>query len=561
MPPGKRRQSNAMLYTLVTFVALFVVATTVAVIYYVKAEDLRTKRADAEQKLKEIASVDEVRRIGEIVGEKAAGQSYLGTTMEYMDQIVGMVTGKPVQATTAQVKAGNASRAIRPLLARAQPYIGAPAAKSAADANTTDPNATAPAAPEPNQVALTTVMASLLDTLKQTTREKDSVQQSLKDTQEQFKVATDEWAKAKEDLKADVEKYRQDVEKAKADYAALRDQNNLKSKEQMDNLDKTLKDEQAQTQQLKSDLAKAQDELKVAQERLKDALEQVTKVQPAPERQVAAQTPDGKIILVDAAAGTVYINLGSDDKVYPGLTFSIYDQSAGIPLEGTPKAEVEVFAIDRKVCTARILPPIDYDIALAAVYKEFSGSTDISKIMFAAEAPFEERTQSFRELAADSPKKLAVLNNFAVARLQRKNKKPIGVNDFVANLIWERGKQNQFVIVGDFDLSNDGKLDYNAVDRIGELIRKWGGAVSNDVSAKTDFVILGTRPVVPPEPTVAAQANDPGLKEKYDAASQRLDRYNQILQQAQSLHIPILNYERFLYFIGYQSSAGKPGAF
>ena len=39
MPPGKRRQSNAMLYTLITFVGLFIIATTVAVIYYVKAEE------------------------------------------------------------------------------------------------------------------------------------------------------------------------------------------------------------------------------------------------------------------------------------------------------------------------------------------------------------------------------------------------------------------------------------------------------------------------------------------------------------------------------------------
>jgi len=51
MPPGKRRQSNAMLYTLITFVGLFIVATTVAVIYYVKAEELRTTTEEAQDGL------------------------------------------------------------------------------------------------------------------------------------------------------------------------------------------------------------------------------------------------------------------------------------------------------------------------------------------------------------------------------------------------------------------------------------------------------------------------------------------------------------------------------
>ena len=43
MPVRRRKQSNAMLYTLIIFVGLFIASTTVAVIYYVKAEEHRTK--------------------------------------------------------------------------------------------------------------------------------------------------------------------------------------------------------------------------------------------------------------------------------------------------------------------------------------------------------------------------------------------------------------------------------------------------------------------------------------------------------------------------------------
>jgi hypothetical protein len=501
MPPGKRRQSNAMLYTLVTFVALFVVATTVAVIYYVRAEDLRTKNKDAETKLKDVVSSDEQRRVGEIVGEKASGRSYLGTMSEYMDQVIGMVIGKPIPATTAQVKVTkDIPRIIAPLIAQAQaqPSVGLPAVRPA-DANSSDPNKPAAVADEPNLPSLSTVIAKLLSALKETTNTKDMREQQLKDLQESFKSKTDEWAKTKETLNSDVEKYRLELEKAKADYAALREQLNQRTSDQMANLDKTLKDEQKKTQTLTDELNKTKSELTLAQARLKDTQTEMNKIQPSPDNMVAAQKPDGRILRVDAAAGTVLINLGSEDKVYPGLTFSVYDRFAGIGKDGKPKAEVEVFAIDGKVCTARVL--------------------------------------------SSEPRN------------------PIATNDVAANLIWDSNKQNQFVIAGDFDLNRDGKPDYEAIGKIKSLIEKWGGAVSDTVSSKTDFVILADPPEVPSQPTEAELQENPMLRERYDAAKKRLDQYTQIKQQAETFYIPVLNYERFLYFIGYKTESTRPGAF
>jgi hypothetical protein len=177
----------------------------------------------------------------------------------------------------------------------------------------------------------------------------------------------------------------------------------------------------------------------------------------------------------------------------------VYDKGSGIPRDGKPKAEVEVFAVDKEVCAARI-------------------------------------TSS-----------------------ERRN--PIHTDDLIANLIWDSGKENRFVIAGDFDLDGNGTQDYDAITRIEALIRKWGGTVDQDVSAKTDYVILGTEPKVPPQPTLGAQTADPTLTDKYNAARQRLERYEHIRQQAQSLWVPIFSYERFLNFTGYASQTGKPGAF
>ena len=93
MPPGKRRQSNAMLYTLITFVGLFIVATTVAVIYYVKAEELRTRSDDLQEQVDLLANREEVRGLGSIVGTKMPGHSNLGTVVAHLDEMVRLVQG------------------------------------------------------------------------------------------------------------------------------------------------------------------------------------------------------------------------------------------------------------------------------------------------------------------------------------------------------------------------------------------------------------------------------------------------------------------------------------
>ena len=91
MPAGKRRQSNAMLYTLITFVALFVIATTAAVIYYVRAEELRTTRDTLQNEMDTMVSRDESRNLGAIVGTRLSGKSNLGTVVEHLDQAVILI--------------------------------------------------------------------------------------------------------------------------------------------------------------------------------------------------------------------------------------------------------------------------------------------------------------------------------------------------------------------------------------------------------------------------------------------------------------------------------------
>jgi hypothetical protein len=479
-----------MLYTLMTFVGLFIIATTVAVVYYVKAEELRTKAEEAQNELDRTVSSDELRRIGDIVGAKAGGETTLGTMVQYFNDVVGTVTGKPVQEANAEVKSANVAKAIQALLLKAQPYISLPVMAS----NPEDPNA------EPTQqVALTVAMSDLLNRLEQTIQQRQATQGQLKELQDKFSDATTLWQETEQGLTAKVNEYRALVDQTKADYNDLRTLVEQSSEDRVANLLKQLEDERTRSKELNQEMLKTQAELELAQERLGDALADVAKIKPAPDHEVEAQTADGRVILVDDAAGLVTINLGSDDKVYRGLTFSVYDSAGGIPRDGKPKAEIAVFAVDKKVSTARVL--------------------------------------------------------------SSENMNPVATNDLVANLIWSTDKVNHFVIAGNFDLNGDGAPEHEATASIQDLIQKWGGATDSVVSARTDFVILGTEPKVPPEPTFDDLTVDPTARDKYDRAKQQRDRYDEIRRQAEALHIPIFTYERFLYFTGYESSADKAGAF
>lgn len=536
MPPTKRRQSNDMLYTLIVLIGLCIVATTVAVVFYIRAEDYRTQSLEWQQKTENLANAEEIRTLGTIVGTKLPRETQLGTMIRHFDRMVRLIKG-PVQPTSAEVKVADTVKTIQPLLARARDYITLPVTEpNVADANTVataagpnapkkppataaepnapataaaEPNAPAPVAAgagaargaviDPNRIALTAVISELLAGLQHTIEQKDAVQQQLVDLRNRFDMAVADMQKTTETLNAKVGEYRQQVDQINADYNDLKMLVQRNSDEQIKILLDRAEKSEANAKQVNGDLLKTQAELNVAQNRLKEALTAVGKIKPTPDQEATAFRPDGKVILVDDSAGVIRINLGAEDRVYRGLTFSVYDKAAGIPRDGKPKAEVEVFAVDERVSAARI--------------------------------------------TSSDPKN------------------PVSTGDLIANLIWDSDKENSFVIAGDFDLDSNGTPDYDAISKIEALIRKWGGTVTQDVSARTDYVILGTEPKVPPEPTLEAKTSDPTLVDKYNAARQRLERYDQIRQQAQALWVPIFSYERFLNFTGYASQVGKPGAF
>jgi hypothetical protein len=90
---------------------------------------------------------------------------------------------------------------------------------------------------------------------------------------------------------------------------------------------------------------------------------------------------------------------------------------------------------------------------------------------------------------------------------------------------------------------------------IERLITQWGANLVNDVNVDTDFVVLGKEPTLP-NYTKEEQEN-PQIADKMAKAQATIDKYQELRQTALDLHIPILNQNRFLYYVGYYDQAKR----
>lgn len=478
MPAPRRMQSNAMLYTVIAFVGLFIITTAIAVIYYVKHEQQRKITQDAQNKLAEMATSRELQTILQTVGPRGP-DSYLATMTAYIDEALSLILGKPLEQTSAEIKLKTAnSKFLDTLDALAQQPVGL---------TDVDPN--------------TTGLIRIAERLKAKLEDSDSMLAALNKNLDQLQSDLAETkrisAETREKLLAEKDQYRQQVEQIEQDYDNLAALMKKTSGEQIQTILAQRDQARDEVDRVGAELMQTEAQLKLAQGRIERLQKQVWSVMGPPDANVTAYKPDGQIMLVDNQI--VHINIGTDDRVYRGLTFAIYDKGTAVPKNGRGKAEIEVFDVAKNVSQARVI--------------------------------------------------------------RSEVRRPIVVDDTVANLIWDSDKTNNFVIEGEFDLNGDGRPEYDAVQKITTLIERWGGNVTDAVSIDTDYVVLGEPPTVLRKPTFVDMEADPTVTEKYEASVQRYERYADAQTEAAQLWIPVFNTDRFLYFIGYKTLAARPTAF
>lgn len=481
MAIGKRPHSNPWVAAGFFFIVLFLIATVLAVVLYMNLEKQLKAVEEMQIQQEELITSRQWSTRGTIIGAKPVRQTYVGTMLQYLDDMAYAILGSPREETSAEVKAQTVSEKIGQTMAML---------------NNTYPDM---ASVDVNAVGLLGTIDRLKNKLDNTVTEMTALQQQMQDLQSRFDDAMKSSREKEQALLEEKEKLAANAKDVQRSYDELKALMDKSTEDQVKNLWQDLEEERQRADEFNQELLKTQAELNVASEMLRQAREQLRNVIGSPDMEVAARKADGEIMLLDEHSKTVHINIGSEDRVYPGLTFGVYDRSVPIPRDGKGKAEIEVFSVLENISTARIV------------------SSD--------------------------------------------PRNPILVGDMVANLVWDSKQTHLFVVAGDFDLDGDGLTDYQAGLKIRALIEGWGGKVEKAVSVNTGFVVLGVAPTVLTRPTYDQLSIDPLAMDKYEASLKNLKHYRQVRKQAEALAIPILNYERFLHLIGYKTQSTRPGAF
>ncbi|MGH7214304.1 MAG: hypothetical protein ACREIT_06030, partial [Tepidisphaeraceae bacterium] len=211
--------------------------------------------------------------------------------------------------------------------------------------------------------------------------------------------------------------------------------------------------------------------------------------------------PDGRIARIPGN-GIVFIDLGAGDHITPGMTFEVYDKNEGVP--GLPAAADD------------------------ATLPEGKASIEVTRVG-------------------------ATASEARIVKQRRGTQLTEG--DLINNLVYNPNTTFKFVVFGNFDMDQNNVATPGDAEIVKRLVTQWGGNLQDQVNVDTDFLVLGKEPVLPiftPE-----ELDDASNKAKYDAAVREADEYTELRGKAQQLNIPILNQNRFLYYVGYFDQSNR----
>jgi hypothetical protein len=200
---------------------------------------------------------------------------------------------------------------------------------------------------------------------------------------------------------------------------------------------------------------------------------------------------DGRIVSTNPAAREVYLDLGKKHRIVLGMTFEVYTNASAIKADeqgNYPKGKA----------TIEITRVLDDNSSIARIVREVSGN-------------------------------------------------PVIAADVIANAVFDPRKVYSFVVFGNFDFDGDSVATPQETQNIKGIIESWNGRISDDITGDTDFVVLGEKPILPPQP----KPTDPvELTERYILLRQQVTRYDSLLERAGQAGIPILNQNRLYTLTG-----------
>ncbi len=503
--PVSQQGSRAGLITaVVIFVILFVASTIFAIYYQVQWTASQQLYRQANEKIDEYVRPDarNSQEMLELVTGAKKPEAAMDVILQQRSLLSRDIAGSVLPAAKADTAARSALSYAADRVAEAQKSTAA-AGGNAGGADASSQPATAPAATaggRPTFTDLVSTIRSLSDMVVASNA--DSIK-ARAEAATSAKAVTDSNAerdKVRTQAQTDVDAANKKVTEAEAATEQWRNEKTGDVKKIQEAADATIKQLQAGTEKLVQEQSKRDGTIKDLTKQI-EGLTNRLKSRRVNTVEATVQQVDGHIIRIPSQ-DTVFIDVGHQQAVTPGLTFEVYDKAKGIPALGNGMRDEDMPVGKASIEVVHVLP----------------GSSECRVVRHTLGQQLTE-------------------------------------GDLIMNLVFDPNTKYNFVVYGSFDMANSGTPTPADAEVMKRLVTQWGGKLMNNVTVDTDFVVMGKEPVVPI--LSKEDADNPALVENHDKQQAAQDAYLDVRSKAINLGVPLLNQNRFLYFVGYYDSAKR----
>lgn len=298
--------------------------------------------------------------------------------------------------------------------------------------------------------------------------------------------------KLKDDFDARAKQFSDELTKLEADRQADNTERDRRISRLVQEYDARREQADAELTAERQRKAVLKNDLAELRKRIEAQLEKMGGQASGPGELSTARVADGRILSAIPGDDIVYIDLGRAHHITLGIRFSVYSHNGGIPYDGRGKAQIEVVSTGEMSSECRVI------------------------------------RSSINE--------------------------PILEGDWVANPIYDPNRVLSFIAVGEFDLDHDGQPDRDGMAMVESMVTAWGGTMTSELTAMTDFVILGAEPPRPSTKT-REQGEEPSAREI--ARRKAWDHYSEVTASASNMAVPILPQELFLNYLGYATGLSQ----
>lgn len=495
--PVSQQGSRAGLITaVIVFVILFVTSTIFAIYFQAQMAQREKLLSEANSRTDQYVRPEAAgsTEVLELTSQAKKPEAAMDVVLQQRSMLSRDIAGSVLPAAKADVAARSA-------LAYAADKLGSIQSAPAASGDAASQPAVAPApVDKPAFTDLVSAIRSMADMVVAANGDTVKVRADAAASAKLVEVANADRDKARQQATADVEEANKKTAEAVAageQYRGAKDQEITTIQQTSTDTVKTI---QTGTDKINIELTKSRADLAAAQ-KLIEQLTNRLKGRRINSVEAIVQQSDGHISRIPSA-NTVFIDIGRQQSVTPGLTFEVYDKTRGIPALGKGDREEDMPVGKASIEVVHVL----------------DGSSECRVVRHALGQQLTE-------------------------------------GDLIMNLVFDPKAKYNFVVYGNFDLNNSGTPNPADAEVVKRLVTQWGGKLMNGVTVDTDFVVMGKEPVVPI--LTKEDADDPAKVAEHDKKQKELDDYQELRSKAISLGVPLLNQNRFLYFVGYYDQATR----